>query len=222
MALTSTGSASTVRGVLPLLVEGAGVIVYVTGPVRSGKSAYAVRLARQSGGDIVYVATAAPDPDDSEWRGRLERHARERPPEWRTVETAGMSHDAVLRIFGQAEPPTCLLVDALGTWLAQRIGAHIDLLEVDYAVLESMLDREAGELVEAILAARTDVIVVSEQVGWDVVPVAQSARLFRDVLGRMGQRLARRSDRAYLVVAGFALDLRATGVDIASPHDAPP
>ena len=69
-----------------------------------------------------------------------------------------------------------------------------------------------------MLASPADVIAVSEQIGWDVVPVAASARLFRDTMGRMAQRLARRADRVYLVVAGYALDLRAQGVPI-EPSD---
>ena len=58
-------------------------------------------------------------------------------------------------------------------------------------------------------------MAVSEQIGWDAVPVAASARLFRDALGRMTQRLAKRADRLYLVVAGYAMDLRSLGIPIA-------
>ena len=65
-----------------------------------------------------------------------------------------------------------------------------------------------------MLASPAYVIAVSEQIGWDVVPIAVSARLFRDAMGRMVQRLARRAERVYLVVAGYALDLRAMGEPI--------
>ena len=65
-----------------------------------------------------------------------------------------------------------------------------------------------------MLASRAHVIVVTEEVGWDIVPVAASARLFRDVLGRMKQWLAGEARDAYLVVCGFALDLHALGVRI--------
>jgi adenosylcobinamide kinase/adenosylcobinamide-phosphate guanylyltransferase len=189
-------------------------VVFVTGPVRSGKSAFGVRLARESGREVTYVATAARDPDDVEWRARLTRHLRDRPASWRTVETATMTRAAQLALFRDASPATCLLVDALGTWLATRIAARIELLEVDYAVLETQLDREADEFVDAMLDSRADVIAVSEQIGWDVVPVAASARLFRDTMGRMAQRLAKRADRIYLVIAGYALDLRSAGTPI--------
>jgi adenosylcobinamide kinase/adenosylcobinamide-phosphate guanylyltransferase len=65
-----------------------------------------------------------------------------------------------------------------------------------------------------MLASRPSVIAVSEQFGWDVVPVAASARLFRDAMGRMVQRLAKQADNVYLVVAGYALDLRRLGQPI--------
>jgi len=194
-------------------------VLFVTGPVRSGKSAFGVRLARECGLEVTYVATAAHEPDDAEWRSRLTRHLRDRPAAWRTIETAAMSHHAQLAIFRDAPPTACLLVDALGTWMAARIGERIELLEVDYAVLEAQLDREAAEFVDAMLASPATVIAVSEQIGWDVVPVAAAARLFRDSMGRMAQRLARRADRAYLVVAGYAIDLRASGVPIGSEDE---
>ena len=104
-----------------------------------------------------------------------------------------MTHEAQLALFREAPPAACLLVDALGTWLAARIAPRIDLLEIDYTVLESQLDDEAAQFVDAMLASPAYVIAVSEQIGWDVVPVAASARLFRDAMGRMVQRLAKRA-----------------------------
>jgi adenosylcobinamide kinase / adenosylcobinamide-phosphate guanylyltransferase len=189
-------------------------VIFITGPACSGKSAFSVRLAHESGREVTYVATAAHEPGDVEWRARLTRQLRDRPASWRTIETATMTHGAQLALFRNASPGRCLLVDALGTWLAARIAARIDLLEVDYAVLETQLDREAAEFVDAMLASPADVIAVSEQIGWDDVPVAASARLFRDTIGRMAQRLAKRADRSYLVIAGYALDLRSAGEPI--------
>lgn len=189
-------------------------VVFITGPVSSGKSAFGVRLALMSGREVTYIATAAGAPEDTEWRARLMRHVRDRPASWRTVETAGMPHDAQLELFREAPSEACLVVDALGTWLSARIAARIDLLEIDYSVLASQLDDEAAEFVDAMLASPAQVIVVSEQIGWDVVPVAASARLFRDAMGRMVQRLAHHAEKVYLVVAGYALDLRRAGEPI--------
>jgi adenosylcobinamide kinase/adenosylcobinamide-phosphate guanylyltransferase len=189
-------------------------VVFITGPVRSGKSAFGVKLACESGCAVTYVATAAGAPEDAEWRARLMRHVRDRPPSWRTLETAGMPFESQLALFREAGPEACLVVDALGTWLDTRIAARIDLLEIDYTVVESQLDEEVARYIDAMLASRARVIVVSEQIGWDVVPVAAPARLLRDAMGRMIQRLAKRAARVYLVVAGYALDLHALGASI--------
>jgi adenosylcobinamide kinase / adenosylcobinamide-phosphate guanylyltransferase len=194
-------------------------LIFITGPASSGKSAFGVRLARESGYEVTYIATAAGAPEDVEWRARLVRHVRDRPAQWRTVETAAMAHEAQLALFRDAAAGTCLLVDALGTWLAARIAEHIDLLEVDYTVLEAQLDDEAAQFVDAMLGSPAHVIVVSEQIGWDVVPIDAAARLFRDAMGRMVQRLAKQADRTYLIVAGYAIDLRTVGESIDLEND---
>jgi adenosylcobinamide kinase/adenosylcobinamide-phosphate guanylyltransferase len=186
-------------------------VIFVTGPVRSGKSEYALRLAREDGRRVTYVATAITEPGDAEWTARLERHARERPPEWRTLETAAMDHADICAIFRRASSDECLVVDALGTWLGARIGAYAAELVRDYVAVASRLERESAELADAMAHSAALVIAVGEQVGWDVVPVAASARLFRDVLGRMERRLAAHAAHAYLVVAGYAIDLRVVG-----------
>lgn len=189
-------------------------VTLVTGPVRSGKSRYVLTLAAPVRGRVRYVATAIRDEDDGEWNTRLQRHMRDRPSNWESVETAETGHDALLQLFEDCADDECIVVDALGTWLAARIATHIDALERDFAAFESQMDTESTEIATAMLACKAHVIVVTEEVGWDIVPVAASARLFRDVLGRMKQRLAAGAQDAYLVVCGFALDLRALGTPI--------
>jgi len=189
-------------------------VTLVTGPVRSGKSRYVTEIAQRSSRQVRYVATAMRDGSDGEWESRLRRHVHERPSTWDSIESASLGHDALLALFRGGLEEQCIVVDALGTWLAARIATHIDALERDFAAFEAQMDREAVELAEAMLESPAQVVVVAEEVGWDIVPVAASARLFRDVLGRMKQHLAARADGVFLVVCGFALDLRALGSTI--------
>jgi adenosylcobinamide kinase/adenosylcobinamide-phosphate guanylyltransferase len=189
-------------------------VTLVTGPVRSGKSRYVLQLAAPSRGVVRYVATAIRDDADGEWQARLRRHMQDRPSEWESIEAAEISHAAFVQIFSDAGEDECVVVDALGTWIAARIATHLDAFERDFAGFETQMDSEAAEIVDAMLASPAHVIVVTEEVGWDIVPVAASARLFRDVLGRMKQRLAADARDVYLVVCGFALDIRALGVNI--------
>ena len=182
--------------------------IFVTGPVRSGKSDLAVRLARESGARVTFVATAARDASDPEWCARLDRHARERPADWATLETCEMEPASLIAALGGAAPSDFWIFDALGTWLATRVFARAAAIEHDYAAVEAALEDEASALADALGAFAGTVVVVGEQVGWDVVPERATARLFRDVLGRMERRIAARADRAVLLVAGLPLELK--------------
>jgi adenosylcobinamide kinase / adenosylcobinamide-phosphate guanylyltransferase len=186
-------------------------VTLVTGPVRSGKSRYVVEIAQASGRRVSYVATSVRDDSDGEWGSRLARHVHDRPANWESIESASLGHEALIALFRDGLDEQCIVVDALGTWVAARIATHIDVLERDFAGFETQMDGEATDLAQAMLESRAQVVVVAEEVGWDIVPVAASARLFRDVLGRMKQRLAAGADAVFLVVCGFALDLRALG-----------
>jgi adenosylcobinamide kinase / adenosylcobinamide-phosphate guanylyltransferase len=192
-------------------------VTLVTGPVRSGKSSYVVELAKAGGRRVRYVATAMRDAADSEWTARLDRHVRERPSGWETVESATLSPATLLELFRSASSDECMIVDSLGTWLAARLAANTDALERDFVAFEAQMDAEAAGLTRAILDSAAMVIVVAEEVGWDITPVAASARLFRDVLGRMKQRLAARAQSTVLVVCGIALDLTALGTRLNQP-----
>jgi len=182
--------------------------IFVTGPVRSGKSAFAVLLAERSGARVTFVATAARDAGDPEWSARLERHARERPAAWATLETAGLGPEELLVRLAGADSSEFWVFDALGTWLATRLFERADAIEGDYAGVEAALDGEASALADALVAFAGTIAIVGEQVGWDVVPERASARLFRDVLGRMERRIAARAKRAVLLVAGLPVELK--------------
>lgn len=186
-------------------------VTLVTGPVRSGKSRYVIEIAQASGKRVTYIATSVRDESDREWDARLTRHVQDRPANWESIESAALGQDALVACFRGGLPEQCIVIDALGTWLAARIAIHIDALERDFAAFERRMDEEAAALAQAMLDSRAQIVVVAEEVGWDIVPVAASARLFRDVLGRMKQRLAADADAVFLVVCGFALDLRALG-----------
>jgi adenosylcobinamide kinase/adenosylcobinamide-phosphate guanylyltransferase len=182
-------------------------LTFVTGPVRSGKSRFAERLAVETQLPVIYVATARIDRDDAEWVARLAHHAARRPASWEVIETAIPAACDLAEVLRRSKAASVLLVDSLGTWLADRMARSVALGRDDaQAVAE--LEAEGDALCEAFAASPAHVVLVTEEVGWSVVPDHASGRLFRDCLGRLNQRLGRQADLAYLVVSGFALDLR--------------
>jgi adenosylcobinamide kinase/adenosylcobinamide-phosphate guanylyltransferase len=186
------------------------MLALITGPVRAGKSSFALRIARTSGKTPVYVATAAVDPTDAEMTARVARHRAERGS-MRTVEVderSGPGLEAVLAGCGAGE---IALVDSLGTWLAALLLGEEDRAGDDPVALAGRLGERATKLRATLAAMKADAVVVAEETGWGVVPPSPLGRIFRDELGRTTAALARSAERAYLVVAGYAVDLHAVG-----------
>lgn len=171
----------------------------VLGGARSGKSRYAEELAVELGGDVLYVATA--EPLDEEMRRRIAEHRARRPPSWSTLEAP---RDAGKAIRSCPRRPDVVLVDCITLLVSNA------LLGAERAGVEPA--RAAGEELEALLESRAasdaSWILVSNEVGMGLVPETPLGRLFRDVLGRMNQRLAAASDRVVFMVAGIPMRLR--------------
>ncbi len=176
--------------------------ILVLGGVRSGKSRLAESLASRHP-RVTYIAPGpVPDPaTDAEWAARVDEHRRRRPSTWTTVETGDVP--AAIRA---ADAP-CVLVDCLGTWVT-RIVDDAGAWDVRERA-EAELARAAADLASAVRASPASVVLVSNEVGWGVVPGHPSGRLFRDSLGRLNQHVAQACDHVLLVVAGRVLDLSA-------------
>jgi len=181
-----------------------GKIFFVTGGARSGKSAFAERLAARSFRPVTYLATM--EPLDDELRGRVARHRESRPADWETIEAPLAIGDAL----GGAAADACVLLDCLSLWVTNRLLEEHgdDELSHEAAVaLEERLDAELDQVLA--IAKRRDgmLIVVTNEVGSGVVPPYPLGRIYRDLLGRANQRVSRAADRAWLMVAGRALEL---------------
>ncbi|GAA3118746.1 adenosylcobinamide kinase/adenosylcobinamide phosphate guanyltransferase [Streptosporangium carneum] len=168
------------------------------GGTRSGKSAEAeVRLAAEP--EVRYVATGPSGDGDAEWGRRVRAHRERRPAHWETVETTDLA--GLLRTSR-----TPMLVDGLGTWVAAVFDECDAWSGGDEGGRDAVAAR-CDELVAAWRQARSRVVAVSDEVGLGVVPATSSGRMFRDVLGRLNQRLAAESEEVALVVAGRLLPL---------------
>ncbi|MBR8838290.1 MAG: bifunctional adenosylcobinamide kinase/adenosylcobinamide-phosphate guanylyltransferase [Stigonema ocellatum SAG 48.90 = DSM 106950] len=171
-------------------------IILVTGPARSGKSEWAETLAMHSQKAVVYVATATIDKSDKEWAERIQQHQQRRPQEWVTLEVP----EELSATLAEAKPNVCLLVDSLGTWVA-------NLLEQDEVIWHCAVQ----EFLETVQLVAADMIFVAEETGWGVVPAYPIGRKFRDRLGSLVRHLGAISQDVYLVTGGHVLNLSILG-----------
>ncbi|CAG0954235.1 adenosylcobinamide kinase / adenosylcobinamide-phosphate guanylyltransferase [Rhodocyclaceae bacterium] len=177
----------------------------IIGGARSGKSLLAEARARESGLRVVYVATA--HAEDGEMARRVAHHRVRRPAEWGCIETP-VHLAATLR--EQATPDTCLLVDCLTLWLTNLFfaGRAAHQAEADEAIDCPLLSGETQALLDLLPALPGRVILVSNEVGWGIVPMHPISRLFADEQGRLNQRVAAVCTRVTLVAAGLPLELK--------------
>lgn len=174
-------------------------VILVTGPARSGKSEWAESLAMQSTKQVIYVATASIDPTDQEWQDRIAQHQQRRQGDWHTLE---VPVNLAATLQGVSDR-TCLLIDSLGTWVA-------NLLEQDSRQWENTLQ----EFIQGLENCVSDVIMVAEETGWGVVPAYPLGRSFRDRLGMLVRRVGAIADPVYLVTGGHILNLSILGTPL--------
>lgn len=173
------------------------VKVLVTGGVRSGKSRHAESLLADAA-NVTYVA-AGPVYDDADWAARIAAHRARRPATWSTEETRD-----VAGVLGTAGEP--VLVDCLGTWLTGVID-DAGVWEAPVEEVEELVLAHLDALLAALAGSTEQVVLVTNEVGLGVVPEHRSARVFRDLLGTINQRVAEVCDEVHLVIAGRVLRL---------------
>jgi adenosylcobinamide kinase / adenosylcobinamide-phosphate guanylyltransferase len=180
---------------------------FVFGGARSGKSAYAEKLAAGSGKPVIYVATA--QAGDAEMRARIAHHRARRDEAWITVEEP-LALGAVLR--ERSAPGNVVLVDCLTVWLSNLLFCeNREYPEVGNIVPPERFREERDALLTAIEDVCGEIVIVSNEVGMGIVPQGAISRWFVDEAGRLNQAVAARCDRAVWVAAGMPLVLKGQG-----------
>jgi adenosylcobinamide kinase / adenosylcobinamide-phosphate guanylyltransferase len=168
-------------------------VILVGGGVRSGKSDFALALARRLGKRRLFVATA--EPGDEEMQARIRSHRETRGTDFQTVEEPF----AVAEIFRRVEEHDVVVLDCLTLWLSNLLLGGNDAK----AVL-----RQVEELADVLDRRLVHAVIVTSEVGLGLVPETPLGRTFRDVTGLAHQRLADLADEVYFGVLGVMLRLK--------------
>ncbi|GIP34366.1 bifunctional adenosylcobinamide kinase/adenosylcobinamide-phosphate guanylyltransferase [Paenibacillus sp. J2TS4] len=208
------------------------MVIFVTGGARSGKSRFAESYAEHLGTSGIYIATA--QIYDEEMAERVRQHQSQRAETgfpWKTVEepyslaewladgsrgdetttavkdsASGFTASAALASSDSASGLArdgVVLVDCLSLWLSNwllRFEGEPDAAD--------RVERKVEELVAALAGYSGIVLVVSNEVGGGIVPEYPLGRLYRDLAGRMNQKVAAVSEQAFLVTAGIPVELK--------------
>lgn len=162
----------------------------VLGGARSGKSRHAQALARALSQQPVYVATSRVWDDDH--AARIERHRRERGPEWRTIECELELAELGAELAGQVA-----VIDCVTLWLSNYFA---DLgVDVERCLMHARAQIDALTQIDATL------VIVSNELGQGLHAPTELGRKFTDLSGLVNQHIAARADNVAWMVAGIPL-----------------
>jgi adenosylcobinamide kinase/adenosylcobinamide-phosphate guanylyltransferase len=171
-----------------------GKMIFILGGARSGKSQFAIKLAKAGTKSVVFVATASFK--DREMQKRIKLHRKNRPSHWKTIEEP---KNLVSLFKNLPKKFDLIIIDCLTIFISNLLlNGHTD----------SNIERGINLILKILKKSKFDSILISNEVGLGIVPDNPLARRFRDLAGRINQKVAKASDKAYLVVSGLSVQLK--------------
>ena len=168
--------------------------ILIVGGARSGKSRYAVELAKKVRGKTVFIATATPC--DGEMEERIKLHRLSRPPHWRLIEETRDISSILPKLKDKYE---VVLIDCLGLLISNLLAEALENREIEEA-----LEKLVGTIQKTGLAT----ILVSNEVGSGIVPENPLARRFQDLIGFANQMAAEKADEVILMQSGIPIRIK--------------
>jgi len=165
-----------------------GKITFILGGARSGKSTYALNLAKKRK-KVAFIATC--QGLDQEMQARIKLHKKTRPFHWQTFEEPQKTSELLSKISGKFE---VILIDCL-TLLVSNLMLK--------GVKDKAIKKEITKVLAALKKIKADTIIVSNEVGLGIVPENKLARDFRDLAGKINQIVAAESDEVFFMVSGI-------------------
>jgi adenosylcobinamide kinase / adenosylcobinamide-phosphate guanylyltransferase len=169
-------------------------LILIGGGCRSGKSRFALHLARQAGPRRVFLATG--QAFDDEMRSRIDAHRSSRGNDFTTIEEPLAVPEVVRNLAYDV-----LVLDCLTLWLSNLLLAGHSVDDIAMCV---------DDLVAGIHEGTGTAIVVTNEVGMGIVPETKLGRVFRDVAGAAHQRLSQAADEVHFAVLGTLLRIKPT------------
>jgi len=166
--------------------------ILITGGIKSGKSRFALDLAREiEEREKIFIATARPV--DKEMQDKIERHKKERGSDFKTVEEA--IHLATVL---KKKNPSTAIIDCLTLWLSNLF----------FEVGESEKLQEIESLIAALKEFEGNLIIVTNEVGWGIIPQDEISRRYQAELGSLNQKVAQICDEVYALISRIPLKIK--------------
>ncbi|WP_164462149.1 bifunctional adenosylcobinamide kinase/adenosylcobinamide-phosphate guanylyltransferase [Bacillus sp. FJAT-42376] len=170
------------------------MLIFVSGGVRSGKTSFAERLAKEAAGKkgkLNYIAAGRAA--DQEMVERIAKHQQERFSSalpWHTYEQPRDLH----LLSSQFTKNDIVVVDCLTTWLNNEMFSANPPEEVSKHLLMG---------IQSLERACSVLILVSNELFYDAQPYSKTVLAYQAALGEIHQDAVRKAQSAFLVENGI-------------------
>jgi len=192
---------------------------FVIGGSRSGKSTFAEMKAKEYGNKVLYIATAVVT--DKAMADRVKKHKEQRPKSWHTLETYSEFH--LLPNHKEFIESEVILIDCITTLIGNfMFDSNLDFDNCnidDVNELEKTIIENVVELIKICNEYNKKLIIVSNETGLGVVPSYYMGNYFRDMSGRINNRIGKEADFMYFIFSGIPIKLKHKGEMVKWPQD---
>ena len=173
-------------------------VILITGGERSGKCAYAERLALSLSEKPIYMATARVW--DDEFRERVRQHQLRRGPEWTNIEEELelCRHDVSGRV---------VVIDCVTLWCTNFFYREQQRAGQDQSWVVQCLNDIKAEF-DRFTAQDATFIFVTNEIGMGGVSANALQRQFTDLQGWVNQYIASKADEVILMVSGIPVKIK--------------
>lgn len=169
-------------------------LILVLGGARSGKSNYAMRLAKKLSKHVAFIATATPL--DEEMKRRIKMHKASRPKHWKVIEESKNISSIFPKLSDKYE---VTIIDCMGLLISNLLANGLK---------DSEIEKNIKATIGAIQQSKVTTILVSNEVGMGIVPDNPLGRKFRDLLGLANQMAVKLADKVIFMQSGIPLDIK--------------
>lgn len=182
-----------------------GTLSFISGGVRSGKSAFAEKQLTQfarASNRLVYIASG--QATDPEMKIRIMKHQKDRASyDWHTIEQA----TNLPQVLSAIQEGDCILWDCMTTWLANELyeGWEVGTPCIHRSNCMARKEDQLFQTIEEIVKRADAFVIVSNEVFHDLPSAYAETEIYRKWLGHLHQKVVKKADVAIEMEGGIPI-----------------
>ncbi len=174
----------------------------ITGGANSGKARWAIRYFAHCR-DVAYITSN--DDMEEDLRKRMEITNEQNGVKWDVIRYDGTPADII------SNDHNFFIFDGLPEYTLALLGmtSDTDIISEEKAkAVKKQVIQDVSDMMQKAQNVNADLIIITLETGFSVVPPHSAQQIFRDILCSVNQRIANIADEVYLSVSGIQMQIK--------------